>query len=300
VALAPDTLALDANDRLFHSFKAEVSPANCTQSAVWSTNNEELIEIDPTTGTFTLKKSPTESTTAVLITCAVGEKSATAVVYITKQAPHIVVEPESVKLFDKEPKNTFQLHAYEDESAKKELTGVTWTASDPTVATVDATGKVTAHKAGVCVITASVTEGGKTYTDLCTVTVEKAPYLLLKVGEEIQIPAELLPKNPSSNPAEWFYQDAFLQIDVVQKTVKGLKESNGMTLRVNVMGAEGSEPSQFDVYIIAGAGGDVSTDTSTDTSSGTSTDAAEDTSTDPQLADVTDPQSSGTQTSDLQ
>jgi len=45
---------------------------------------------------------------------------------------------------------------------------VTWTSSDPTVAAVDASGRVTALKAGTASITASV-EGG--FTAICTVTV---------------------------------------------------------------------------------------------------------------------------------
>lgn len=46
---------------------------------------------------------------------------------------------------------------------------VTWTSSDPTVATVDSTGKVTGLKAGIAIITATTVDGGKTAT--CNVNV---------------------------------------------------------------------------------------------------------------------------------
>lgn len=46
---------------------------------------------------------------------------------------------------------------------------VTWSSSDPTVATVDANGKVTAKKVGTATITVTTTDGSKTAT--CAVTV---------------------------------------------------------------------------------------------------------------------------------
>lgn len=48
---------------------------------------------------------------------------------------------------------------------------VTWTSSNPSVATVDSNGGVTGRKAGTATITASITNGGKTYTASCQVTV---------------------------------------------------------------------------------------------------------------------------------
>lgn len=51
---------------------------------------------------------------------------------------------------------------------------VTWTTSDDTVATVE-NGLVTAEGAGTAVITASMTYGGTTYTDVCNITVTAAP-----------------------------------------------------------------------------------------------------------------------------
>ena len=47
---------------------------------------------------------------------------------------------------------------------------VTWASSDTSVATVSS-GTVTGVAAGTCNITASITEGGVTYKDICVVTV---------------------------------------------------------------------------------------------------------------------------------
>ena len=51
-------------------------------------------------------------------------------------------------------------------------TGVTWSSSDTSVATVNASGKVTAVAAGTAVITATTERGG--YHASCTVTVTGA------------------------------------------------------------------------------------------------------------------------------
>ncbi|HHV04044.1 MAG TPA: hypothetical protein GXX64_09115, partial [Bacteroidales bacterium] len=48
---------------------------------------------------------------------------------------------------------------------------VSWSSSDAGVASVDASGKVLALKAGTAIITATTQDGGKTAT--CTVVVEK-------------------------------------------------------------------------------------------------------------------------------
>ena len=56
-----------------------------------------------------------------------------------------------------------------DNAANK---AVTWKSSDATIASVDASGKVTAVKAGTATITATTTDGGKTAN--CTVTVTAA------------------------------------------------------------------------------------------------------------------------------
>ena len=95
---------------------------------------------------------------------------------------------------------------------------------------------------------------------------------LIKRGETVEIPAKFLPQTPSANVADWIFPAEYLQIDVSAKTVTALKASESITLRVNVLGANGSEPAEFDVYILPKA----------------STDSTD--STDAQTADLTDAQ----------
>jgi Bacterial surface proteins containing Ig-like domains len=106
------------------------------------------------------------------------------------------------------------------------FTAITWTSSNPAVATVDpVTGVVTAVAAGSTVITAETTDGG--FTDSCTFTVTtytggggddgaggttsvpatgvtlNHATLALGVGETAQLAAAVLPTNASNKAVTW-------------------------------------------------------------------------------------------------
>lgn len=96
---------------------------------------------------------------------------------------------------------------------------VRWTSSNTGVATVDATGKVTATANGTAVITVSTVDGG--YTAQCTVTVsEDTPEvvavenvkldrssLTLDVGETEQLTATVTPENAANKSVRWRSND---------------------------------------------------------------------------------------------
>lgn len=94
---------------------------------------------------------------------------------------------------------------------------VTWTSSDPALATVDEDGYVKANKKndGVVTITASFDFNGKTYSDTCTVYVQTAVEgivlekrnLKLEVGETYQESVKFEPKNASVQTVTWHTSD---------------------------------------------------------------------------------------------
>ena len=77
---------------------------------------------------------------------------------------------------------------------------VSWSSSNPSVATVDGRGEVTGLRAGETTVTASMTYQGKTYSDTCLVTVTEPAgislseaSLSLKDGESVQLTADTTP-----------------------------------------------------------------------------------------------------------
>ncbi len=241
--LTPTTLTIpEDNDGPF-KFSCTVSPANCTDLPVWTTSRPDLISINKNTGEFTLLKAPTDEPGSVLITCTVGELSKSAVVYIEPRKPvlEIAFNEDSV-LYDKAPHNTVELVA--GYVGSEDLPQVTWSSSDVTVATVSAEGVVTGLKAGTCTVTAT-SKSDPTVTATYTVTVEKAPYLALKVGETVAIDPALIPPDPIN----WNYLETYVELDPENRTVTGKKEAIETPTTVSCFSQSTEEFFPIDVYV---------------------------------------------------
>lgn len=66
---------------------------------------------------------------------------------------------------------------------------ITWTSSDPSVASVDSTGSITGVKGGTAQIMASITYGGKTVQESCTVTVTAEVSVAMKEAVTVPVSA---------------------------------------------------------------------------------------------------------------
>ncbi len=250
VVLSPASLKVSADDTALHSFVAQVSPANCTQAAIWTTNREDLIHLDSATGKFSLKGNASlTETTAVLITCTVGEVLSTGVVYIDPPEPKLLLNKETATIYDKAPHNELQLVAALTTS--NELPDVNWRSSNSSVAVVDSEGNVTAISPGTCQIFATGASD-RDLTAVCTVTVEKAPYLTVKVGETVDLDPTLLPTEPSEEESGWSYLKTHLEIDPTTLTVTGIRVSDTTPVVVTVLDKNGNveEAKTFEVYVL--------------------------------------------------
>lgn len=136
---------------------------------------------------------------------------------------------------------------------------VTWASSDATVASVDATGKVLAVKAGTATITVTTTDGSMTAT--CVVTVTAAPVVTVAVtgvtvspttasvavGATTTLTATIAPTTATNQTVTWTTSDATVAT-VVSTTgvVTGVKAG---TATITATTADGSKTSSSVVTV---------------------------------------------------
>ncbi|GEM_PF-4660482 len=156
VSLDQTSLALNKGESA--TLTATVNPYDATDKSVsWSTSNSSVATV--ANGVVKAVGGGTAT-----ITVNASGKKATCAVNVTVPVSSISLNMASVKLKQNE---TIQLLATVGPGDATDKT-VTWSSSDTTVATVDATGKVKALKEGTSIITA--TAGAKSATCLITVS----------------------------------------------------------------------------------------------------------------------------------
>lgn len=124
----------------------------------WSSSDEAVVTVD---SDGMVEAVATGSAT---ITAGIGGVEGTTTVTVTQTADAIELSPSEVTLVTAGA--TAQLTAVVSDAGGTEIEGavVTWTSSDPSVATVDADGEVTAVANGTAVITAQSGEASATST----------------------------------------------------------------------------------------------------------------------------------------
>ena len=202
VTLSQTTATLTVDDNL--TLTATVAPDNATDKAVtWSSSAPTIASVDASgkvtalaVGTTTITATTTNGKTA---TCAVEVKP---------------IEAESVTL----SQTTANLKVGDNLTLTATVTpatttdkAVTWSSSAPTIASVDASGKVTALAVGTATITATTTNG-KTAT--CAVTVRARIVAAtgisidqtsaeLTEGESLSLTATVSPANATGKTVGW-------------------------------------------------------------------------------------------------
>ena len=138
-------------------------------SLTWESNNTAVATVDQNgvvtgvaTGTATITATAMVGTTPLTATCTVAVVVKAESFEIVQDALHLAPATDSNRLWVCETIDLITVPADAD------ISGLTWSSSDETVATVDANGKVKALAAGTATIT--VTDG--TLSDQITVTVD--------------------------------------------------------------------------------------------------------------------------------
>ncbi len=154
-----------------------IEPANATiESIAWSSDNPDAVTVsseeNATTATLTAVGEGT-ATITVIVYDGVKEEGHTATCNVTVKAvpvTGVALDKTSLSLTEGESEQLTATVMPENATHK----AVTWTSSDPSIATVDADGTVKAVNAGTATITVTTVDGD--FPATCTVTVEEPPF----------------------------------------------------------------------------------------------------------------------------
>ncbi len=205
---------------------ATVLPTNTTNKAVtWSSSNTNVATVDAN-GKVTGKGV---GNCIITVTTADGSnKSATCAITVNPiLATSVTLNMTSATLY---PDETLQLTATVlPANASNKV--VSWQSNNTSVATVDNNGKVTAHKAGSCIITATTTDGsGKTATCNITVNPILATSLTLNLtetnmrqGDHVTLIATVQPSNASNKDVTWSSSNTTIATVDVDGTVTAVR-----------------------------------------------------------------------------
>ena len=197
-------------------FSAMVLPTTATEKGVtWHSSNEVVAEVSPSgevtgkgVGTCCIIAHTTEQGSSIEGVCQISVRP--------RRVPvaRLVVTPQATTLSVAE-KLTLKAMVLPSSATEK---GVTWHSSDETVATVDATGNVTAKALGTCQLIAQSNEAGSAVEGVCHLTVSAsvvkvstitlvAPHSSLEVDERMTLTATIMPDNASEKGVTWHTSD---------------------------------------------------------------------------------------------
>ena len=192
------------------SLTATISPDNATNKAVsWKSSDTGVATVDGS-GKVTAVKA---GSTTITVTTTDGGKTATCSVTVSSKTVSVTgVKLDNGKL-ELKAGETAQLTATVEPSDASDKS-LEWTSSDAKVATVDASGKVTAVGVGSATITVKTKDGGKTATCAVTVapvavegvTVDPAKSEVVE-GNTVQLKATVSPAD-AAQEVEWTSSDS--------------------------------------------------------------------------------------------
>ena len=207
VSLDKQSLEMEVGD--VETLVATVSPADATDKTLtWSSSNSAVALVS-TDGKVVALAEGTAS-----ITVSAGGKFASCPVTVVAKGDAVESVEFDVTAAEVVEGGTVKITVTISPEGAAGKT-VTWTSSDSSIATVDASGLVSALKAGTVVITASCE--GKEASCTITITSEKVPVtgvsvapatLSLVVGEKGELTATVAPENATEKGVTWSSDDS--------------------------------------------------------------------------------------------
>ncbi|MGG4144945.1 Ig-like domain-containing protein [Paenibacillus algorifonticola] len=213
VTVSPATLTLTAEGNTA-TVTATVSPSNATNKKVTWTSSNPLVATVDEDGVVT---PLTAGTVTITATTEDGSETATSTVTINEAdvlVTGVTVSPATLTLTAGGSTGTLTAGVSPSNATNKK---VTWTSSDPSVATVDEDGVVTPLRAGTVTITGTTEDGGRTATSTVTVnetdvavtgvTVSPAALTLTAGGGTGTVTAGVSPSNATNAKVTWTSSD---------------------------------------------------------------------------------------------
>lgn len=211
VTLSQSSLALKVGQEA--TLTAVIFPENATNTTVtWTSGNPAVASVADG-----LVRGLSEGTATVSVTSEEGGFSASCLVSVTDyHAESVTVTPSGEQSLKKG--ETLQLSAtvLPDNAINK---NVTWSSSNTAVATVDATGKVTATGGGEAEVTVSTVDGGKTASVKVTVAVPCEGIALSESSIEVYegisksgITITFTPADCSDKGIVWSYDSSIISL----------------------------------------------------------------------------------------
>ncbi|MDE6006967.1 MAG: Ig-like domain-containing protein [Muribaculaceae bacterium] len=209
----PETTQLKAGQTL--RLSATVTPDDATdKSVIWLSENSEIATVDPY-GVVTAVGIGEVNITA---TNSSGQTASIMVTVVPTLAESLIITNTGVNMHIGEE---YQFAAWIEPSTTTNK-NLKWTSSNPNIVKIDNNGKATAIELGEAVIEVATTDGSN-LTATCPVWVNPVSVeqviidydgtTTLKVGDQIQLNASILPENATDKRIEWFSQTSALTVD---------------------------------------------------------------------------------------
>ena len=205
VKLDKDSLTLDVGGS--ENLAATITPSNATNKNVtWSSDNQNVATVE--NGKVTAVGA---GKATITVTTEDGNKTATCAVTVNPISVTGVTLDQSALPISVGGSAELKANVTPENATNKT---VTWSSDNTAVATVDASGKVTAVAPGTATITVTTADGGKTAN--CTVTVTQPvtdvtldkTTMDLFVGNGGTLTAKVQPDNASNKTVNWTTSNA--------------------------------------------------------------------------------------------
>lgn len=205
------------------SLKATVAPSNATDKTItWTSSNEKVAKVS-SKGVVTAVAG---GSCTIYAKTSGGQKASCKIAVLEKASGISIAESAKVMYVTQVDKISASVLPSTATNRR-----VIWSSSNTSVATVEADGTITAHKAGTATITAKSEDGG--YKATCRLTVSKKidvsgvsldrSALTLKVGKTFQFIETVKPSNASEKKVKWTTSDKSVATVSSTGVVKGIK-----------------------------------------------------------------------------